>query len=35
MPDGETRTFGEMTLAEKQKYSHRARAFEKFVEILK
>lgn len=35
IPDGDTRTFGEMTLAEKQKYSHRARAFEKFVEILK
>jgi XTP/dITP diphosphohydrolase len=35
MADGETRTFGEMTLAEKAKYSHRAKAFEKFVEIFK
>lgn len=35
VPDGETRTFGEMTLDEKQKYSHRARAFEKFVSVLK
>ena len=34
-PDGESRTFGEMPLSEKQKYSHRARAFEKFIEILK
>jgi len=31
MADGETRTFGEMTLDEKAKYSHRARAFEKFL----
>ncbi len=35
VPDGELRTFGEMPLSEKQKYSHRARAFEKFIEILK
>lgn len=35
IPDGESRTFGEMSLSEKQKYSHRARAFEKFIEILK
>ena len=35
VPDGETRTFGEMTLEEKQKYSHRAKAFEKFIEVLK
>lgn len=27
MPDGETRTFGEMTMGEKKKYSHRAQAF--------
>ena len=27
LPDGETRTFGEMTLAEKHAFSHRARAF--------
>jgi XTP/dITP diphosphohydrolase len=33
--DGETRTFGEMTLDEKAKYSHRAKAFEKFAETLK
>jgi XTP/dITP diphosphohydrolase len=35
MADGETRTFGEMTLAEKAKYSHRAKAFQKFIEIIK
>jgi XTP/dITP diphosphohydrolase len=35
MADGETRTFGEMTLDEKAKYSHRAKAFQKFIEILK
>lgn len=29
MPDGETRTFAEMTLKEKNLLSHRARAFEK------
>ncbi len=29
MPDGETRTFAEMTLAEKNLISHRAMAFEK------
>lgn len=33
--DGETRTFGEMTLEEKSLYSHRAKAFDQFVEILK
>ncbi|OFW95925.1 MAG: non-canonical purine NTP pyrophosphatase, RdgB/HAM1 family [Alphaproteobacteria bacterium RIFCSPHIGHO2_12_FULL_45_9] len=33
--DGETRTFGEMTLDEKAKFSHRAKAFEKFAETLK
>ena len=32
---GETRTFGEMTLDEKAKFSHRAKAFEKFAETLK
>ena len=31
MADGETRTFGEMSLDEKAKYSHRAKAFEKFL----
>ena len=35
MADGETRTFGEMTLDEKAKYSHRAKAFEQFAETLK
>jgi len=33
--DGETRTFGEMTLDEKAKFSHRAKAFERFAETLK
>ncbi len=32
MPEGETRTFGEMKLEEKKNYSHRARAFEKLLE---
>jgi XTP/dITP diphosphohydrolase len=32
VPEGEERTFGEMTSAEKEKISHRARAFAKFVE---
>ncbi len=31
MPEGETRTFGEMTLEEKKKYSHRAKAFESLI----
>ena len=31
IPRGESRTFGEMTQAVKNKYSHRARAFEKFA----
>jgi XTP/dITP diphosphohydrolase len=31
MPDGDTRTFGEMTMDEKKKYSHRARAFEDLI----
>jgi XTP/dITP diphosphohydrolase len=35
MADGETRTFGEMTLDEKAKYSHRAKAFQEFAEALK
>lgn len=35
VPDGETRTFAEMTLDEKAKYSHRAKAFEKFIEVIK
>jgi XTP/dITP diphosphohydrolase len=32
--DGETRTFGEMTLDEKAQYSHRAKAFEKFIKFI-
>jgi XTP/dITP diphosphohydrolase len=31
IPEGETRSFAEMTLAEKNKFSHRARAIEKLV----
>lgn len=31
-PDGDTRTFGEMSFAEKNETSHRADAFRKFVE---
>ncbi|HEY4789144.1 MAG TPA: non-canonical purine NTP diphosphatase [Bacteroidales bacterium] len=34
-PDGYTLTFAEMPLSEKNKISHRARAFAKFVEFLK
>lgn len=35
IPEGETRAFAEMDLTEKNKYSHRARAFAKFVAFLK
>lgn len=35
IPDGETRTFGEMTMNEKAQLSHRARAFSKFIDLLK
>ena len=35
IPEGATRAFAEMDLAEKNKYSHRARAFEKFIAFLK
>jgi len=35
VPEGATQSFAEMELAEKNKYSHRARAFEKFVAFLK
>lgn len=35
VPDGFDKTFGEMTLDEKQSVSHRARAVEKFVTYLK
>jgi XTP/dITP diphosphohydrolase len=34
VPEGETRTFGEMTLNEKNLVSHRARAFEKLRQFL-
>ena len=34
IPDGETRTFGEMTPDEKNRISHRAIAFEKLKEFL-
>lgn len=34
MADGETRTFAEMTLDEKAKFSHRAKAFEQFKKTL-
>ncbi|NSL90224.1 RdgB/HAM1 family non-canonical purine NTP pyrophosphatase [Chitinophaga solisilvae] len=35
IPEGATRSFAQMELAEKNQYSHRARAFEKFVSFLK
>jgi XTP/dITP diphosphohydrolase len=34
VPEGETRTFAEMSLAEKSSMSHRARAFTKLAEFL-
>jgi XTP/dITP diphosphohydrolase len=34
IPEGKTQTFAEMTLSEKNKISHRARAFEKLREFL-
>ena len=34
IPEGETRSFAEMTLAEKNQMSHRARAFRKFKRFL-
>ena len=34
VPDGETRTFGEMPYSEKKKYSHRSHAFEQFQAFL-
>jgi len=34
VPDGYNLTFAEMSLAEKNKISHRARAFEKLKEFL-
>lgn len=35
MPNGATQTFAEMNMAEKTKYSHRAKAFDKLVNYLK
>ena len=35
LPDGETRTFGEMSHEEKLPLTHRARAFEKFLAALR
>ena len=35
LPDGYDRTFGEMSVTEKNAISHRARASEKMVEYLK
>ncbi len=34
VPEGETKTFAEMSLAEKNKLSHRARAFQKLKDFL-
>jgi XTP/dITP diphosphohydrolase len=34
IPENETRTFAEMDLAEKNQFSHRARALEKMIEFL-
>jgi len=35
IPDGEARTFAEMTLTEKNTFSHRKKAFNSFMEYLK
>ncbi|MEM9050998.1 MAG: RdgB/HAM1 family non-canonical purine NTP pyrophosphatase [Bacteroidota bacterium] len=35
MPEGESRTFAEMSMEEKGKENHRVRAFRKFMEFLK
>lgn len=35
IPENETRTFAEMNLNEKNKFSHRARAFEKMIAFLR
>jgi XTP/dITP diphosphohydrolase len=35
IPEDESRTFAEMTLEEKNQFSHRARAFQKMIEFLK
>jgi len=34
-PEGQGKTFAEMTMVEKNKFSHRARAFAKMIEFLK
>ena len=34
VPEGEIRTFAEMSLEEKNKHSHRARAFQKMIDFL-
>lgn len=34
IPDGSTKTFGEMTMEEKNKFSHRSRAFSNFIKYL-
>jgi len=34
VPEGSLKTFAEMTLVEKNQYSHRARAFQKMIEFL-
>jgi XTP/dITP diphosphohydrolase len=34
IPDGDTRTFAEMTLAEKNRYSHRRKAMDKLIAFL-
>ncbi|BAK54252.1 XTP/dITP diphosphatase [Sulfurisphaera tokodaii] len=33
IPDGDERTFGEMNIEEKNKYSHRGKAFEEFIKF--
>lgn len=34
IPEGDTKTFAEMSLEEKSRYSHRAKAFKKFIAFL-
>jgi XTP/dITP diphosphohydrolase len=35
IPESESRTFAEMSMEEKNQFSHRARAFQKMIEFLK
>ncbi|RFM26225.1 RdgB/HAM1 family non-canonical purine NTP pyrophosphatase [Deminuibacter soli] len=35
IPDGDTRTFGEMTVEEKKQFSHRAKAMQQLIAFLK